>query len=46
MILVIITNAQTVLAKVCKGLANGHTDLSLDGVLVKADITANEYMKA
>ena len=39
-------SAQTVLAKVHKVLADGNTQLSLDDVLVKADISLEEYTKA
>ena len=39
-------SAQSVLAKVDKVLANGNTELSLDEVLVKADINLSEYTKA
>lgn len=37
---------QSVLAKVHKVLADGNTDLSLDDVLLKADISLNDYTEA
>ena len=37
--------AQSVLAKVHKVVTNGNTELSLDEVLVKADISLDEYTK-
>ena len=42
----VIANAQIILAKVRKVLADGHTNLSLDEVLTKATIGSHEYMKA
>ena len=39
-------SAQAILAKVHKVLADGNTDLSLDNVLVKADVGPSEYTKA
>ena len=42
----VVTDAQRVLVKVHKVLADGHTDLSLDEVLVQAKVTLNEYMEA
>ena len=41
-----VESAQSVLAKVHKVLADGNLDLNLDEVLVKADISASEYIKA
>ena len=40
------TNAQRVLVKVYKVLAEGNTDLSLDKLLTKAGLPLNDYMKA
>ena len=42
----VVKDAQTVLAKVHKVLADGNTELSLDDLLVKADISLDEYTKA
>ena len=42
----VVKNAQSVLAQVHKVLADGSTELSLDEVLVKADVSLNEYTKA
>ena len=42
----VVKSAQTTLAKVHKVLADGNTGLSLDEVLVKADISHDEYTKA
>ena len=38
-----VTEALTVLAKVRKLIADGNTDLSLDDLLNKAQVTDNEY---
>ena len=40
------SKAQSVLVKVHKVLADGHTDLRLKEVLVKAEVTLNDYMEA
>ena len=40
------TNAQRVLVKVDRVLAEGNTDLSLDELLTKAELSLNDYMKA
>ena len=42
----VVKSAQSVLAKVHKVLADGITDLSLDDVLLKADISLNDYTEA
>ena len=42
----VVKNAQSVLAKVHKVLADGNSELSLDEILVKADIGLDEYTKA
>ena len=42
----VVKNAQTILAKVHKVLADGNTEVCLDEVLVKADISLDEYAKA
>ena len=42
----VVTKAQTVLAKVRKVLTDAQTDLSLEEVLVKADIRPDEYTEA
>ena len=42
----VVKSAQNVLAKVHQVLADGDTDLSLEDVLVKADISISEYTKA
>ena len=42
----VVKNAQCVLAKVHKILADGNTELSLDEILVKAGINHDEYIKA
>ena len=42
----VVKNAQSVLAKVHKVLADGNSELSLDEILVKADISLDEYTKA
>ena len=42
----VVKSAQTTLTKVHKVLADGTTDLSLDDVLVKADISPSEYTQA
>ena len=38
-----VKQAQTVLAKVHKVIADGHTDKSLDEILVQASVTFDEY---
>ena len=40
------SQAQTVLVKVYRVLADGHAHLSLDKILVKAEVTLNDYMEA
>ena len=42
----VVKNAQIVLAKVHKVLADGNSELSRDEILVKADISLDEYTKA
>ena len=42
----IVKSAQTVLAKVHKVLADGNIQLGLEEILVKADISLEEYTKA
>ena len=42
----VVKSAQTTLAKVHKVLADGNTELNLDEVLVKADISFDECAKA
>ena len=42
----VVKSAQSILAQVHRVLADGNTDLSLDEVLVKADISASEYTQA
>ena len=42
----VVKDAQSVLAKVHKVLADGNSELSLDEILVKADISLDEYTKA
>ena len=42
----VIANAQDVLAKVCKVLADCHNDLTLEEILEKANVDSNEYMSA
>ena len=42
----VVSSAQSVLAKVRKVLLDGHTDLSLGDLLVKADIERDTYNKA
>ena len=39
-------SAQSVLAKVHKVLADGHTDLSLNEILIRAKVSPNEYTEA
>ena len=42
----VVKNAQSVLVKVHKVLADGNTELSIDEVLITAGIGLNEYTKA
>ena len=42
----VVKQAQTVLAKVHKVIADGHTDKSLDEILVLASVTLDEYTEA
>ena len=42
----VVSEAQSILTKVHRVLADGHTDLSFDEVLVQAKVTPNEYMEA
>ena len=42
----VVKNAHSALAKVHKVLADGHTNLSLNEILVKAKVTPNEYTEA
>ena len=42
----VVANAQIILAKVRKVLADGQINLSLDKVLTKANIGSDEYVKA
>ena len=41
-----VKQAQTVLAKVHKVIVDGHTDKSLDEILVLASVTLDEYTEA
>ena len=42
----VVKSAQSVLAKVHKVLADGHTDLSLNEILIRAKVSPNEYTEA
>ena len=42
----VIKSAHSVLAKVHKVLADGHTDLSLNEILIRAKVSPNEYTEA
>ena len=42
----VVKKAQNVLAKVHKVLADGHTELSLDEILIRANISPDEYTEA
>ena len=42
----VVKQAQTVLAKVHKVIADGHTHKSLDEILVQANVTLDEYTEA
>ena len=41
-----VKQAQTVLSKVHKVIADGHTDKSLDEIVVQANVTLDEYTEA
>ena len=42
----VVKSAHSILAKVHRVLADGHTDLSLNGILIRAKVSPNEYTEA